>query len=186
MRVTPSFAVPNESVIPNSSGRHVTRLRWPSIARSGIQLNESGREMDQPRNVPNVAISPCAKLTMSVERKMKTSARAISANSAPVLNPLASWLKKTSILIAQVRAADRFVGDELVGRFGDDDSASLQHVPEVRYRERNLGVLLHQQDGHPVLLVDRLNDVKDIPHDQWREPKAGLVEAEELGPQHER
>ena len=53
-------------------------------------------------------------------------------------------------------------------------------------RERQAGILLNKQQADVLLLVDPMQNAENLLHDQRRETKRGLVQQQQLGPQHER
>ena len=59
------------------------------------------------------------------------------------------------------------------------DAAGLEQIGLVGQVERERGVLLHEEDAHALLPVDRPHDAEDLPHDQWRETEGRLVEQQQ-------
>lgn len=55
----------------------------------------------------------------------------------------------------------------------------------MRDAQRHVGVLLHQEDGGPVFLVDLADGIEDELNKHRRKAKGGLVQEQELGPAHE-
>ena len=49
-----------------------------------------------------------------------------------------------------------------------------------------VGVLLDEEDGEPVVPVERLEALEDLLDDERREAERGLVEQEQLRPAHQR
>ena len=76
---------------------------------------------------------------------------------------IASCLEKGSA--AQVRAAHPLVGQQLGTGALHDHAAGLQNLGAVGHGKGHLCGLLHQQDGH-ALLVDVADDGKDLLHQQ--------------------
>src|SRR5207237_390766 len=66
------------------------------------------------------------------------------------------------------------------------DPAALHDVAELRDGERHVGVLLHQQHGGLLLLVDLRDDAEDLLHQQRREPERRLVEEDQPRSRHQR
>src|SRR5262252_5065648 len=123
---------------------------------------------------------------------MRTRARARLAYSPPVARPnttcwITPWTDATrNRSVAKVGAPHGLVLRELRAGAGHRDLADLQHVGAVRHPERGLGVLLDQQDGHALLLVDLADDLEDRSQHGGREAQRRLVEEEEPRPHHER
>src|SRR5215470_6978630 len=98
---------------------------------------------------------------------MRTRASARLAYSPPVARPNTTcwstpWTDTVrNSSVAKVRAPHRLVLRQLRAGAGDRDLAHLEHVRPVGHPERGLGVLLDEQDGHALLLVDLGDDLED-------------------------
>src|SRR2546422_6478828 len=66
-----------------------------------------------------------------------------------------------------------------------DDLSRLQHVGAIGDLQGLHDVLLHQQDAH-ALLVERLQDAKQLLDQERREPQRRLVQDQELRFRHQR
>src|SRR5512147_227061 len=88
--------------------------------------------------------------------------------------------------VAEVGAADGVVLLEVGGRARHDDAAGLEEVGVVGQVEGHRRVLLHEQDAHPLLLVDRAHDAEDLPDHQRGQAERGLVQQQQAGAGHER
>src|SRR3954465_540294 len=109
-----------------------------------------------------IAIEPCAKLTIRVDRQIRTSARAKAAKTMPCARPervvstncctggaflvLRKGVGATDLgSEAQVGVPEVLVGHERRGVVGGDDAAQVEDDPDVGDRQRAAGVLLDQQ-----------------------------------------
>ena len=63
--------------------------------------------------------------------------------------------------------------------------SALHDVGEVRDRERQIRVLLDEEEGRLLLLVDALDDPEDLLHELWCQPERWLVEEDDLWLRHE-
>src|SRR5919108_1250716 len=81
--------------------------------------------------------------------------------------------------------AERGVISQARGRSAELDGSLLQHVDAVGERQRELGVLLGEQDGETVRLEPRDLVAQVIDHDR-RQPLRRLVEQQELRVAHQR
>ena len=82
----PSVTITRLSGLPPSTGRISTRSTTMPAAKANASAPTTASPSGTPAsasaqatNVENIAISPCAKLTTPVDRKMSTSARASAA-----------------------------------------------------------------------------------------------------------
>src|SRR6267154_55478 len=67
-----------------------------------------------------------------------------------------------------------------------DDPADFQNIPIMRRFQRDLGVLLDQEDGHALLFVDAPDDRENFSHQDRRQAERGLVEQKQRRPVHQR
>src|SRR5437867_1683375 len=77
-------------------------------------------------------------------------------------------------------------GEELAAAAGERDAAVDHDVTAVGELQRVIGVLLDQEYGQPLLLVELAQHLEDLPHDQRRQTKGRLVEEKEPRPAHQR
>src|SRR6266480_3351201 len=63
--------------------------------------------------------------------------------------------------------------------------ADFQHVAVMRRLQRDLGVLLDQQDRHALLFVNAPDDGENLPYQDWRQPERRLVEQQKRRPVHQ-
>src|ERR1041385_6953166 len=89
-------------------------------------------------------------------------------------------------LVTEVAAADGVVGLELGARAREHDAAGLEHVARVGSLQREVRVLLDDQDGQALVLVQLADDPEQLRDQDGREPERGLVEQQEPRPVHER
>src|SRR5436190_7619698 len=89
-------------------------------------------------------------------------------------------------LVAEVGTADGFVCAQLVARTVDDDASDLEHVRTSGRGEREVRVLLDDEDRGALVAVELGEDVEDLLDDQRCEPERGLVEQEESRASHQR
>src|SRR6516164_8055968 len=89
--------------------------------------------------------------------------------------PARTWLVNSSIVpapsVTQIGFADVFVVRDVLGVARHHDTPGLDHIGLVGEFERELGVLLDDQDRHLVLAVDLAEDPEEIAHDQRRKPE---------------
>src|SRR5712692_1503418 len=85
---------------------------------------------------------------------------------------------RSTASVAQVRLAHRLVPLQVVAGSRHRHLARLQNVRLGRRLEREAGVLLDQQHGQPLLLVDRFHDLEDLADDDGRQSKRWLVQEE--------
>src|SRR5690349_5747526 len=64
--------------------------------------------------------------------------------------------------IPEVAAADRVVGLQLVARAGENDAAGLEHVAGLRGLQGEVGVLLDDEDGEALVLVQLADDPEEL------------------------
>src|SRR4029078_3757529 len=88
-------------------------------------------------------------------------------------------------LVPQVAAAGRSVAAELVARSGEYDAAGLEHVPGVGRLQREVRVLLDDEDGEALVLAQLAHDPEQLRHEHGCEPERRLVEEQKPGPVHE-
>ena len=86
---------------------------------------------------------------------------------------------------AQVELLNVLVVQELLRVAVQDDAPVLHDVAVAGDLEGHHGVLLHQEDGHPLLAVQAHHDVEDLGHQLRGQPQGGLVQQHQLGPAHE-
>src|SRR5207245_6765128 len=91
----------------------------------------------------------------------------------------------TAASLAQVCLAHLGAAEQLLPGAALHHLPGLEDVPVVRDPQRQVGILLHQQDGH-ARPVDLLDDAEDGLGDLRREPQRRLVQQEQLGPGHQR
>src|SRR5690348_978913 len=85
---------------------------------------------------------------------------------------------------AEIGLAHALVVQELGAGAGEDDTPVLEHVSAARDLERDGDVLLDEQDGDAAL-VQHMDGMQHLLHDERREAKRGLVEHDELRRAHQ-
>ena len=85
---------------------------------------------------------------------------------------------------AEIGLADVVVHEKLGAGAGLHDLAGLKHIAASSDLERHVGVLLDQEDRGAVL-VERLDNLEDLVHEDGCQAHRGLVEHEQLGAAHE-
>src|SRR6266545_3118421 len=88
--------------------------------------------------------------------------------------------------VPQVCLANRLVLRELAARPLERDAADLKHVGPARGAQRELRVLLDDEHGEALLLVQLADDAEELAHDHRGKTQGGLVEEEQPGAGHER
>src|SRR5262245_29622204 len=82
---------------------------------------------------------------------------------APALGALPALLAAHGgFLLTQVELAHVLVLRQLGAGPFEHDAAGLQHVAVVRGVQCHVGVLLHQQHGHALLLIEAADDPEDL------------------------
>src|SRR5581483_6037432 len=127
---------------------------------------------------------------MPVVWKIRTSAIASDAYTAPSPMPFITWVKKRDTgdrpSDPEVRAAYVVVAFQLVGRTRYHDRANLEDVAALRDLECEARVLLDHQHRHPLLAVQVAQDAEQLLRDERRETERRFVEQHQAGPPHER
>src|SRR5271166_1969180 len=67
----------------------------------------------------------------------------------------------------------------------EDDAAVLEDVAVIGKAERDVGVLLGEEEAHPLLLVEAADDLEDLLDDLRGEAHRRLVEQDHARPRHE-
>src|SRR5262249_58982447 len=75
---------------------------------------------------------------------------------------------------------------QLLAGPGECDAAVDHDIAAVGELERVEGVLLDQEHGELLLLVERLDRLEDLPRDERGQAQRGLVEEKQAGAAHER
>src|SRR5258707_2182829 len=101
-----------------------------------------------------------------------------------VFGALINWFIGPSV--SEIGAADGVVLFELGGGSRHHDPAGLEEVGVVGEVEGHRRVLLHQEDAHALLRVDRPQDAEDLRDHEGGQAERGLVEQEQGGAGHER
>src|SRR6266498_507967 len=104
----------------------------------------------------------------------------------PDARPATTCWANSVTSVPQVCLANRLVLRELAARPLERDAADLKHVGPARGTQRELRVLLDDEHGEALLLVQLADDAKDLAHDHRGETQGGLVEEEQPGASHER
>src|SRR5690606_35030799 len=100
------------------------------------------------------------------------------------LSPPPSPFLPASDPAAQVSLPNLGIPLELVGHPLQHQPARLQHIASLGHMEGQAGVLLHQEDGHP-LPVDGLDGAEDLHHQLGSEAEGWLIQEQEPGRGHE-
>src|SRR5688572_33305913 len=110
-----------------------------------------------------------------------TASQAMKASAAIMATPTT----RGQNLEGEELLAERGVIPQPCGRSAELERALLQHVDAVGERQRELRVLLGEQDGEP--FVSQARDlVSEVIHHDRRQPLRGLVEEQQLRVAHER
>ena len=75
---------------------------------------------------------------------------------------------------------------QLRARPGERDAPDLEHVRRLRELQRDVRVLLDDEHGQALLLVQLPDDAEDLGDEQRREAERRLVEQEQARALHER
>ena len=86
----------------------------------------------------------------------------------------------------QVELLHVFVAGEVRGRAVHDDPAVLEDVAVVRVPQRDVGVLLGQQETHFLLFIEAAHDLEYFLDDLRRESHGRLVQKNHGRPRHQR
>src|SRR6185437_13747302 len=73
------------------------------------------------------------------------------------------------VAVTEIEFLDVGIVAQLVDRAFKDDAAVFQNIAEMRHRQRHVGVLLDQENGNALLLVEPADDREDFLHQQRRE-----------------
>src|SRR5262245_28474755 len=127
----------------------------------------------EPSAIPstvNVANRVLCRQPMS--KKIATPRRTSTTVAAPASNapprprkPAIGEVSTLDIaLVPEVAAADSVVGCQLRARAREHEMAGLEHVAEVGGLQREVRVLLDDEDGQTLLLVQLANDPEQLRH----------------------
>src|SRR6266850_7081059 len=98
----------------------------------------------------------------------------------------APFTARAGFLHAEVELLDVFLLAQPRASVLENDAAHFKDIPVVGGCQREVGVLLDQQDGGALLAIDARDDRKDVLGELGREPEAGFIEQHQLGPSHQR
>src|SRR5690606_31044670 len=121
----------------------------------------------------------------------RTSSTASSAGSAipppaaPVLLDVAVASPRHPRAMAQVELADVLVRGQPLAIAVENDAAVLDDIAVVRELERDLCVLLDEEDGHAQLVADGAEAAGELLDDERRQPEGQLVDQQQLRRGHE-
>src|SRR2546425_6401556 len=99
--------------------------------------------------------------------------------------PEAAGCRRASHLVAEVAPPDGLALAQLGARAREHDLADLEHIGLLRGGEREVRVLLDDEDGQ-ALLVQPGEDLEDLADDDRGEAERGLVEHEQARPGDQR
>jgi hypothetical protein len=85
----------------------------------------------------------------------------------------------------EVCGAHLGVGQQLGSGAAEHDPPGLHHIAAMSQPQRMMGVLLDEEHGHVLPLVDLADDAEDLLDDQRRQAERRLVEQQEAGPAHQ-
>src|SRR6266542_714659 len=159
--------------------RTVAASRAPSSARRSAGKSVSRFRSSRP---------PGRRSGMEGSFPSRRATGALVTASEPALAPLVELEIAVAgrAAAAEVELLHVLVRAELVGLAVEDDPAVLHDVAVVRDPEREVRVLLDEQEARLLLAVHALDDVEDFAHEQRREAERRLVEEDELRARHER
>src|SRR5438067_12789860 len=105
----------------------------------------------------------------------------------PVARPASTWETSASIvmLVTQIGATHGLVALDVGGGAGEHHAAGFDEIGAVGGLERHGGVLLDQEHGHVLVVVDGGEDAEEPLNDEGSEAEGRLVEEQELRAQHE-
>src|SRR6476620_6813378 len=104
----------------------------------------------------------------------------------PEASPATTCCKNWVNSVSEVGVADGLVVGQLGARPLERHVPHLEHVCTARRAERELRVLLHDENGEALFLVQVAEDAEALPHDDRREAERRLVEEQKPRPRHER
>src|SRR6266851_5784350 len=87
---------------------------------------------------------------------------------------------------AEIELLDVLVGAQAGRRAVEHDAAVLEDVAVIGVAQRDVGVLLGEEEAHPGVAVQAADDLEDLLDDLRRQPHRGLVEQDQLGLRHQR
>src|ERR1700730_16553248 len=87
---------------------------------------------------------------------------------------------------AEIELLDVLVGAQCRGVAVEHDATVLQDVAVIGVAQRDVGVLLGEQEADALVAGEALDDVEDLLDYRRREPHRRLVEQDHLGPRHQR
>src|SRR5215468_4985783 len=87
---------------------------------------------------------------------------------------------------AEVEFLDVVVGAQPLAGAVHDHPTILEDVAVVGIAERDVGVLLRQQEAHLALTIEPADDLVDLLDDLRREPHRGFVQQNHAGARHQR
>ena len=86
----------------------------------------------------------------------------------------------------EIGGAHLGIGQQFLAGAAHRHQAVDHHIAAVGELQRVEGVLLDQEDGQPLFLVQLADGVEDLLDDQRRQPERRLVQQQQLGPRHQR
>src|SRR6478609_7111912 len=126
--------------------------------------------------------TPCSTLRPPNARPTSRSSRralsAIPAPPPPVLLDVAVAALPFATE-AEVELSDVRMPAQLVGRAGKNDAAVLEHVRVIGNIESHRCVLLDEQDRHPQVASNHLEQADELLNDQQHQPLRKLVHQQE-------
>src|SRR5579871_6103355 len=128
-----------------------------------------------PCHVPPI-VPACAGLFVQADRYLAPSF---------LLFP-APFTAGTGFLGAKVKLLDILGMHQTVASVVHHNAADLEHIAVMRSFQRDLGILLDQQDRHPLLVIDASNDLEDFLDQERRQAERRLIQKEERRPVHQR
>src|SRR5579885_1896332 len=81
---------------------------------------------------------------------------------------------------AEIELLHILVGAERRGAAIHDHAAVLEDVAVIGVAQRDVGVLLGEQEAHPSVAIEAPYDLEDLPDDLRRQAHGGLVEQNQL------
>src|SRR5437588_2246539 len=129
-----------------------------------------------------------ARSSISSLRSNTLLGRIASPLRQPALAPAVGLDRLVALLAAaaQIELLHVLIALQLLRLTLEHDVPALHDVPEMRDREREVRILLDEEEGRFLLPIDPSDDGEDLLHEQRREPERRLVEQDQFRPRHQR
>src|SRR6202051_4841463 len=159
----------------SAASRKLFAIVSATVSTAGLAIARSLRLPPAPHRMPAPLWMPAL-------------SAGLVSNTEPVFNDKSFLTPRFLLLPAPFAPGAGFLGAEVeflnvlgthqpFATVVHDDPADFQHIAIMRRFQRDLGVLLDQQDRHALLFVDAADDGENLLHQDWRQAKRRLVGA---------